>query len=101
MATVTVITGQGVDPLADMVRLAGGATSLRMTWWTTPAPGRFPRPHMTLTGLADEGRSARGVSYLRCAGPRGLFGFSGAEGAKDSVTIAIWVVGRFSVATSQ
>jgi hypothetical protein len=40
-------------------------------------------------------------SYFKCLGPRGVVGFSGAAGAKLSVTIANWVVGRFSVATSQ
>ena len=100
MTTVTVITGRG-GLIGDMARLAGGASPSRMTWGTTPAPGRFPRPHMTLIGLADKGRSARGLSYLRCAGPRGVVGFSGADGAKLSVTMANWVVGRFSVATSQ
>jgi hypothetical protein len=40
-------------------------------------------------------------SYFKCLGPRGVVGFSGADGAKLSVTIANWVVGRFSVATSQ
>ena len=42
-----------------------------------------------------------GLSYFKCLGPRGVVGFSGADGAKLSVTIAVWVVGRFSVATSQ
>jgi hypothetical protein len=56
---------------------------------------------LTHHGHAIERLPKFGPIYFKCLGPRGGVGFSGADGAKLSVTIAVWVVGRFSVATSQ